>query len=107
MQLGTDVEGAVPGRGLASRTWADARCHGRLSLAFQLLMQLAGFALFGPLLTWAIRRLVLLGGEPVVTNFDIAAFLLSPSGVAFVVLSATLAVAALLAELAGQSWIAG
>jgi glycerophosphoryl diester phosphodiesterase len=94
-------------RGIARRTWADARFHGRLSLAFQLLMQLAAFALFGPLLTWAVRRLVLLGGEPVVTNYDIAAFLLSPSGVVFAVLGTTLAIASLLAQLAGQSWIAG
>jgi len=93
--------------GLAARTWADARFDLRLSLAFQLLGQLAAFALFGPLLAWALRRLVLLGGEPAVTNYDIAAFLLSPAGVAFAVLSAVFALAALLFQLAGQSWIAG
>jgi glycerophosphoryl diester phosphodiesterase len=103
----TDADSGGHTGGLASRTWGDARFHGRLSLAFQLLVQVAAFALFGPLLTWAVRRLVLLGGEPVVTNYDIAAFLLAPSGIAFVVLGATLAIAALLAELAGQTWIAG
>lgn len=93
--------------GLAARAWADARFHARLSLAFQLLMQLGAFALFSPLLTWALRRVLLLGGEPVITNYDIAAFLLSPAGLTFAVLSAVFAVAALLAELTGQSWIAG
>lgn len=98
---------APGGRALAARTWADASFHLRLSLAFQLLMQLATFALLGPLLTWALRRLVVLGGDSLVSNYDIAAFVRSPAGVAFVVLAAVLTGAALLAEFAGQCWIAG
>jgi glycerophosphoryl diester phosphodiesterase len=50
---------------------------------------------------------VLASGEPVISNFDIARFVLSPSGVAFVLVIAALTVALLLAEFAGHSWIAG
>ena len=94
-------------KGLPGRAWADLRFQARLSFTFQLFVQLATFAVTGPLLAWAIRRLVLLTAEPVVTNFDIPAFVLSPGGVAVVVSSVMLSGAALLAELAGQSWIAG
>jgi glycerophosphoryl diester phosphodiesterase len=94
-------------KGLPGRAWADLRFHARRSFTFQLLVQLATLAATGPLLAWAIRRLVLLTGEPVVTNFDIPAFVLSPGGVAVVLSSVMLSGAALLAEFAGQSWIAG
>ena len=93
--------------GLLARTWADFRRHWRQPLAFHLLMQLLGFAIFTPLLTWVGRRIVLASGEPVISNFDIAAFVLSPSGVVFVLLIAALTLTLLLAEFAGLSWIAG
>ena len=93
--------------GLMARTWADFRLHWRGALAFHLLMQLTGIAIFTPLATWLGRRIVLASGEPVISNFDIAAFVLSPAGVTFVLVIAALAIAVLLAEFAGQSWIAG
>jgi glycerophosphoryl diester phosphodiesterase len=92
---------------LASRTWADFRAHWRAPFAFHLVMQLLGVALFTPIVSWVGRRLVLASGEPVISNFDIARFVLSPSGVAFVLVIAALSVALLLAEFAGHSWIAG
>ena len=92
---------------LAARTWADLCFHFRLSLAFQVLVQLATLALLGPLMAWAARRLVRLSGEPLVTNFDLAAFALSPTGAGLLLATALLTVGALLAEFAGQSWIAG
>jgi glycerophosphoryl diester phosphodiesterase len=93
--------------GLATRTWADFRAHWRTPLAFHLLMQLLGVALFAPIVTWVGRRIVLAAGEPVISNFDIARFVLSPAGVAFVLVVVALTVALLLAEFAGHSWIAG
>jgi glycerophosphoryl diester phosphodiesterase len=93
--------------GLAARTWADFRSQWRTSLAFHLIMQLLGVAIFTPIVSWIGRRIVLASGEPIISNFDIAAFVLSPAGLAFVVVIAALSVSLLLAELAGQSWIAG
>ena len=92
---------------LAGRTWADFHFHWRPPLAFHLLMQLLGFAIFAPLVTWIGRRIVLTSGEPVISNFDIATFVLSPSGAVFVLVVAALTVTLLLAEFAGLSWIAG
>ncbi len=93
--------------GLLPRTWADFRLRWRQSVAFHVLMQLLGFAIFAPLVTWIGRRIVLTSGEPVISNFDIAAFVLSPAGIVFVVVVAALSVGLLLAESAGHSWIAG
>ncbi len=92
---------------LAARTWADFRLHWRTPLAFHLLMQLLGAAIFTPIVSWIGRRIVLASGEPVISNFDIATFALSPAGLAFVLVIAALTVSLLLAEFAGQSWIAG
>jgi glycerophosphoryl diester phosphodiesterase len=93
--------------GLLARTWGDFRYHWRKSLGFHLLMQVLGFALLVPVVTWVGRRIVLRSGEPVISNFDIAAFVLSSAGAAFVLVVAALTITLLLAEFAGQSWIAG
>ena len=70
-------------------------------------MQLLGLAIFTPIVSWVAERIVLAAGEPVISNYDIARFVLSPSGVVFVVVVAALTLALVLAELAGQSWLAG
>ena len=92
---------------LLARTWADFRLRWRQSLALHLALQLLGFAIFAPLVTWVVRRIVLASGEPMISNFDIAAFVLSPAGVVFVLVVAALGIGLLLAEFAGQSWISG
>ena len=92
--------------GLLARTRADLRPTWRAALAFHLLVQLLGFAIFTPLATWVGRRLVLAAGEPVISNFDIAGFVLSPTGAAFVLVTAALGIALLLAEFTGHSYIA-
>jgi len=94
-------------RGLVSRTLADLKYQARTAFAFQLLAQLAAFALVGPLITWAARRLVLASGEAVVSNVALAGFVLSAPGAAFVLVVGALGAGALGAEFAGQSWIAG
>jgi len=93
--------------GLAARTIGDFRAQWRTAVAFHLVVQLAGAALLTPLGTWLARRLVLAAGAPVISNFDIAGFVLTPAGVGFVLLVAALLITLLLAEFAGHSWIAG
>jgi len=93
--------------GLLARACADLRPNWRAALAFHLLLQLLGFAIFTPLVTWIGRSLVLAAGEPVISNFDIAGFVLSPTGAISVLVVAALTIALLLAEFTGQSFIAG
>jgi glycerophosphoryl diester phosphodiesterase len=88
------------------RTWGDLSYQLRAALGFQLLAQLSSLALISPLLAWLVRRLMLLSGEPVVSNYAIAGFLASPAGVAFVALLVVLVSGTLFAQFAGQSWIA-
>ena len=70
--------GPDPGNGLAARTWGDLRWQWRSALAFHVLMQLLGVAIFTPLATGIGGLLVAASGEPVVSNYDIASFVLSP-----------------------------
>jgi len=93
--------------GIVRRAWADLRFQARAALMFQLLVQLASFALIGPLLTWLAHRLVLLYGEPTISNYAIARFLLTPEGIGCMALLLLLMSATLFAEFAGQTWIAG
>jgi glycerophosphoryl diester phosphodiesterase len=93
--------------GLMSRAVGDLRAHWRPVLGWHLIIQLLGLAIFAPIATWIGRHLVLAAGEPVISNFDIVGFVLSPAGATFVVLAAALTVGLLLAEFAGHTWIAG
>jgi glycerophosphoryl diester phosphodiesterase len=93
--------------GLAARTWADFRSHWREALGFHVLIQLLGLAIFTPMTAWIGRRLVQASGEPVISNFDIASFVLSPLGAASVLAVVALTVSLLLAEFAGLSYVAG
>ncbi len=89
----------------AARAWADLQSGWRVSLAFHLVMQVLGFVVFAPLLTFMASWLVSRSGEPVVSNFDLIAFALSPIGACFILLMGSLLGALLLAEFAGHSWI--
>jgi len=94
-------------RELAARASADFRIAWRQTLVFHLLMQLLGLLLFAPLIGWVGDRIVSATGEPVISNYDIAVFVLSPAGTAFVLIGAALVTGLLLAEFSGHSWIAG
>jgi glycerophosphoryl diester phosphodiesterase len=94
-------------QGLIRRSGADLRAGLRQALALHLCMQLVGIALFAPLLGWLANRLAYTTGDRVVTNFDIAGLLLSPMGLASVVVFAALTIGLLFAEFTGLSWIAG
>ena len=72
---------------------------------------LAGWALvyaavLGPLTGWALGQLVNRSGHLAVSNYDIAAFLLTPSGLVFLMVGGALNLAALYAEQAGLFLIA-
>jgi glycerophosphoryl diester phosphodiesterase len=69
-------------------------------------VQLGALALLLPLATAVARLLVRSSGSAVISNYDIARFVLSPAGVAFVLFVAAIALGLLLAEFAGLSWIA-
>lgn len=92
---------------LGRRSFEDLRRSWIAALGFHLLIQLFGVALFTPMAAWLAGRIVLASGEPVISNFDIAGFVLSPAGVCFVLLAAAVTIGLLLAEFAGHSWIAG
>ncbi len=91
--------------GLAARTWDDFRSHWRQALAFHVLIQLLGVAIFTPMITWIGRRLVQASGEPVISNYDIASFVLSPLGAVGLLVFVALTVSLLLAEFTGLSYI--
>jgi len=103
----TPAVSGLPALGLARRALGDLAFQLRTAFAFQLLAQLAAFALVGPLITWAARRLVLASGDAVVSNTAIVRFVLSLPGAAFVLVVGALGAGALLAEFAGESAIAG
>ena len=92
--------------GIIRRTWSDLRFQARAALKFQLLVQLASFSLIGPVLTWLAHRLVLLSGEPTISNYAIARFLPTPEGLGCMSLLLVLMSATLFAEFAGQTLIA-
>jgi glycerophosphoryl diester phosphodiesterase len=89
------------------RAWADLRFQARSALTFQLLVQLASFALIGPLLAWLTQRLVLLSGEPVISNFALAGFLASLAGIGCVALLLLFISVTWFIEFTGLTWVAG
>lgn len=93
--------------GLFTRTWADARAYAPQALGLHLLMQVMGAALLTPLVVLIGHLFVRVSGGPVVTNYDIAAFLLSPLGATLLLIFVALVISLLLTEFLGQSWIAG
>ncbi len=93
--------------GLIGRTRGDFARRWRLVFAWQLLVQLLGIAAVAPLAGWLAHRLVARSGSAVVSNYDIAAFVLSPAGVLFVLLVLVSATAFYMAQFAGYAWIAG
>lgn len=93
--------------GLIGRTRGDFARRWRLVFAWQLLVQLLGIAAVAPLAGWLAQRLVARSGSPVISNYDIAAFVVSPAGLLFVLLVLVSAIAFHMAQFAGYSWIAG
>jgi glycerophosphoryl diester phosphodiesterase len=93
-------------RDLMLRGIADLRRGWRTALGFHVLARFAGFAIAIPLLTLAFRSMLAASGDRVVSNYDIAAFLLSPLGAGLAAAGAATSVALLLFELAGLTHLA-
>jgi glycerophosphoryl diester phosphodiesterase len=93
--------------GLFRRTRVDLARRWRVVVAWQLLVQLLGFVAIAPLAGWLGDRLVARSGSAVVSNFDIAGFVLSVPGLAFVLLVTVVTISFYIALLAGHAWIAG
>ena len=93
--------------GLASRTRGDFSRRWRVVIGWQLLVQLLGFIAITPLAGWLTDRIVARSGSGVVSNYDIARFVLSPLGVAFVLIAVGIAITYYIAQLAGYAWISG
>jgi glycerophosphoryl diester phosphodiesterase len=93
--------------GLARRTLADFSRRWPLVFAWQLVVQMIGVAAVVPLSGWLLGRIVARSGSPVISNFDIAAFVLSGWGALFALLLVAAAVTFHMAQFAGYTWIAG
>ena len=90
----------------ATRGLADLHRHWRPALAVHAFARLLSVAVGGVLLTAAFRAVLTASGDRVISNFDIAAFLLSPTGVLVAITALTLVIALLLVELAGLTQLA-
>jgi glycerophosphoryl diester phosphodiesterase len=93
--------------GLFDRTRGDFRQRWRVVIAWQLLVQLLGFIALAPLAGWLTDRIVARSGSAVISNFDIARFVLSPLGIVFVLLVVGVAISFQISQLAGYAWISG
>ena len=93
--------------GLFDRTRTDFRRRWGVVIAWQLFVQLLGFIVLAPLAGWLADRIVARSGSDVISNFDIARFVLSPPGIVFVLLAAVAAISFQVAQLAGYAWISG
>jgi glycerophosphoryl diester phosphodiesterase len=93
-------------------TWYDVYARGLLGsallngLIYDLLYKAIGIVVLAPLGAWVLEHLIRTSGTVIVANEAIAGFLLSPAGLAFVLLTAALALTSFYAELAGLMHIA-
>ena len=78
--------------GLFNRTRGDFRRRWGSLIGWQLLLQLLGLVAITPLAGWFADRIVARSGSDVISDFDIARFVLSPAGIVFVLLAAGVAV---------------
>jgi glycerophosphoryl diester phosphodiesterase len=106
-QNGVATSRSAPAGELLAPAWRDLRGYWRQSFGFHLLIQLLGAAILAPIMSWLAERVVLAAGAPVISNYDIASFVLSPTGLVFVLVVAALTLGLALAALAGQTFIAG
>jgi glycerophosphoryl diester phosphodiesterase len=90
---------------LARRTRGDFARHWRVVFGWQLLVQLFGVIAATPLAGALADRVVARSGSDVVSNFDIASFVLSPPGAIFIVLAVVATIAFQTSQLAGYAWI--
>ena len=82
------------------------RRHGRSLVLYHLFFTILASVLLLPASSWLLTTLLNSAGKPAVTNFDILAFLLSPMGLAWLLVAATLTLTWIIADQAGMIVIA-
>jgi glycerophosphoryl diester phosphodiesterase len=93
-------------------TWFDAYVRAQIGpglvsgLVYDLLFKALAAVLLAPMLAWLLVGLIETSGGPVITNEAIAAFLLSPAGLGFLLAAAAFALLTFHTELAGLIHIA-
>ncbi|MCL4179585.1 MAG: glycerophosphoryl diester phosphodiesterase membrane domain-containing protein [Verrucomicrobia bacterium] len=84
----------------------DLRRALRPVLLFALVWAVAQTVILSPFVSWALGYLLRRGGQPAISNQDIAGFLMSPAGVLFLLLTAVTSAALQLGQLSGYQLLA-
>ncbi|RUO29615.1 glycerophosphodiester phosphodiesterase [Aliidiomarina soli] len=93
-------------REYASQVWGAITYHKRPLLAFHLYFSLLALFVLSPLAGWTLAGLVQLSGSTMLGNEDLARFLLTPTGIAWVLLAASFVAFFLFFQSAGMILIA-
>lgn len=87
------------------RVLRDIKLNLPATLVFALFFRVLGFLVFAPLVTYGLSNLIHSTGDLAITNADIAAFVLSPTGIAFAGLSIILVLVGFFAEQGGYMMV--
>jgi len=75
-------------------------------VAYALIISAAGLLLVTPLSAWILNRLAARSGEFIVGNHELVGWLLSPSGLLYLLLVASVALMGMVLQVVGLIWIA-
>ena len=87
------------GREVAAQVWLPMG-------VYLLVVWLASLSLLSPLTSWALGQLLTGKENLIVGNSDLIAWLISPRGLLFLILSASFALLSLVLQVVGLIWIA-
>lgn len=92
----------VTNRHLFRHALASLRYHRRPLLAFHVYFTILAFSLLSPVSGWLLSALVNLADVSLISNVDLARFLISPAGLLWILVSGTLAIVAVFLQHAGM-----
>jgi glycerophosphoryl diester phosphodiesterase len=95
----------VTNRHLFRHTLAALRYHRRPLLAFHLYFIILAFSLLSPVSGWLLSILVNFADASLISNVDLARFLITPAGLLWILVSGTLAIMAIFLQHAGMMLI--
>ncbi|MEX0622875.1 MAG: glycerophosphodiester phosphodiesterase family protein, partial [Saccharospirillum sp.] len=98
-------EAMVTNRHLFRHALASLRYHRRPLLAFHVYFTILAFSLLSPVSGWLLSVLVNLADASLISNVDLARFLISPAGLLWILVSGTLAIVAVFLQHAGMMLI--
>lgn len=96
----------VTNRHLFRHALASLRYHRRPLLAFHVYFIILAFSLLSPISGWLLSALVNLSDASLISNVDLARFLISPAGLLWILVSGTLAIMAVFLQHAGMMLVA-